>query len=375
MRIVTYILIFIALHIALANAQTLHFSNFFENKMFYNPAFVANNNGFKIASMTNKLMFRPNSGPFSLNMASLDLSYCKVERVGIGLMVSQQNEGDGRLRTNMIRPVIGFKLKLSENWLARIGFNANFQNNTIDWSKLIFSDQIDPVKGVYTTSSNANANWNQTYSTNFGVGAIISANLMPFKFLKKIRLLRKMNFISRHASDKYYTHVGLSYNNIGIVNDGLLQSNLQPGQWVLHAGTTIPIHAYKDRSGLNATPYARLIREDYRGNGTNQDLLDIGLSMQTKYGYVFTAHRNNNSIISNLKSIIIGGAYIMPLGNKRTNALRLNISADINYNSNIIANNVNWEFGLNFLFNVTGCARTYKVSICEQNDIGILPPF
>jgi|GEM_PF-6077035 type IX secretion system PorP/SprF family membrane protein len=374
MRIVTYILIFIALHIAHANAQSLHFSNFFENRMFYNPAFVANNNGFKILSMTNKLMFRPNSGPFTLNMASLDLSYCKVERVGIGLMVSQQNEGDGRLRTNMIRPVIGIKLKLNDDWLIRVGFNCNFQNNTIDWSKLVFSDQIDPVKGVYTTSTNNNANWNQTYTTHLGTGIIINTYLRPIYWLKRLWIFPRSNFIRNNTNIKYYTHIGLSYNNFGKLNDGLLQTNILPGQWVLHAGTTIPIHAYKDRSGLNAAPYARLIREDYHGFGTNQDLLDIGLSMQTKYGYVFTAHRNNNSIIRNLKSVVIGGSYIMQIGHRKENALRINISADINYNSMVIANNLNWEFGLNFLFNATGCSNI-KVSICDKKEIGIVPPF
>lgn len=75
-----------------------------------------------------------------------------------GLTLLQDQEGAGYLTTQLcnliFRQHLNIKTKLVEN--INIGGYAGISRKFIDFSKLIFSDQIDPVYGIYQPTSQQN---------------------------------------------------------------------------------------------------------------------------------------------------------------------------------------------------------------------------
>jgi type IX secretion system PorP/SprF family membrane protein len=352
-------------------AQTIPITNLFDNKVFYNPAFVGNNPGVSSVTMTNRLLFRPNSGPLTLNMLIGEYNTCKKPNLGLGLIINQQNEGDGRLKTNLIRPIISYKLKLNESIILTPGFQFNFQNNNIDWSKLVFSDQLDPIQGNIYTSTNTNVDWNSTYNMNVGIGLKLNFYYPILKIFKNLKIHRLFNASPIIYTIKQYGYLGGSINNWGNNNDGLLGSNLIQRTIVLHGALSIPLS--NNNFKFNIIPYGRFLQEEFSTN--TYRIMDIGGSMHMKNGFVSIGHRNSKSAITSFNSFIFGLAPTVPLRTKQSQALRFSYHIDINYNVSTFANVINHEFSLVYLFNLNGCSQSYKVSICERKDIGILPPF
>jgi hypothetical protein len=354
-------------------AQSIPVTNLYDNRMFYNPAFVGNNPGVSYVTLTNRLLYRPNSGPLTLNMAMAEFNSCKLPSVGFGLIANQQNDGDGRLRTNLIRPIVSYKVKITESVLATAGIQFNMQNNYIDWSSLIFSDQIDPLRGNVFTSSNANANWVSTNNVNVGIGGKVDYYIKPFKLFRALKLHRIFSELRRVYDNKYYGNLGISYNNIGNNNDGLLGNNIVQRTRIIHGALAIATAGAKNNLDLEIIPNFRHQLEIF--GTTRYQILDIGAYMQTNIGYLSFGHRTSRNFRASYNAVILGIAPSIKMNNNSKDAIRIAYHIDINYNAgnrvNAFANIVNHEISLIWMFNTKGCGKVRKVSICEDiyNDI------
>ncbi len=66
---------------------------------------------------------------------------------GIGLIVMTDNAGDGIYKVNRFSAIYGYQLKFSDGLHIKFGVQAGLIQNTVDWNKLVFGDQIDPITG------------------------------------------------------------------------------------------------------------------------------------------------------------------------------------------------------------------------------------
>jgi type IX secretion system PorP/SprF family membrane protein len=66
---------------------------------------------------------------------------------GIGIYVQSDNAGNGILKTNKVGAIYSYRVRINRQWEMRLGIEAGFFQTRLDWSKLVFLDQLDPEFG------------------------------------------------------------------------------------------------------------------------------------------------------------------------------------------------------------------------------------
>jgi type IX secretion system PorP/SprF family membrane protein len=67
---------------------------------------------------------------------------------GIGFNLEGDNAGDGIFKTTRFSAVYAYRLNITDHLAVRLGVEAGAYQNNLNWDKLIFPDQIDPIGGV-----------------------------------------------------------------------------------------------------------------------------------------------------------------------------------------------------------------------------------
>lgn len=132
-------------------AQDPHFSQFYSNPIYMNPAFAGTNICPRIT-----LNFRDQwpslHGTFMTYSASYDQHFDKIAG-GIGVLFFGDRQGQGTINTYSAHFMYSFRLRVSRNFQMRFALQAGYQQKSLDWDKLTFGDMIDPKYGfVYPTS-------------------------------------------------------------------------------------------------------------------------------------------------------------------------------------------------------------------------------
>ncbi len=90
---------------------------------------------------------------------------------GIGFQVEGDNAGNGLLKGTRVSALYAYHLPVGKRYLVSIGLEAGLRQSTINWSKLVFPDQIDAVNGnVYQSGELPPANnANTTFDASAGL--------------------------------------------------------------------------------------------------------------------------------------------------------------------------------------------------------------
>ena len=127
------------------NAQDPHFSQFYANPLYLNPAFAGTAVCPRmIANYRNQ--WPSISGNYVTYSASYDQHIDGING-GIGLLVTTDKAGSGVLSKDIVSAIYSYKLDVSRNFSIKAGFQATYFQNRIDWDKLTFGDMIDPKYG------------------------------------------------------------------------------------------------------------------------------------------------------------------------------------------------------------------------------------
>lgn len=126
-------------------AQDPVFSQFFAAPLQLNPAFA----GVTVAprftlNYRNQYPGWPNA--YTTFAASFEQEIASLNS-GFGLQLMSDSAGDGLYTTNYISGIYGYKVKLTNNTFVRIGLEAGMYQARLDWDRLLFGDQIDPIEG------------------------------------------------------------------------------------------------------------------------------------------------------------------------------------------------------------------------------------
>ena len=131
-------------------AQDPHYTQFYANQPMLNPAFTGAALGPRV-SMNYRAQWVAIPGSFRQNAIGYDqpLLFGKSLQ-GIGILLHSDRAGEGNL--SKIDALINYSFALQfgrrghEQYL-RFGLSGGFQQSSIDFNKLRFSDQIDPREG------------------------------------------------------------------------------------------------------------------------------------------------------------------------------------------------------------------------------------
>ena len=149
-RILVLVFSVLLLFSSKVTAQDAHFSQFFANPIYLNPAFAGTHVCPRIA-----LQFRDQwpsmPSTYMTYTASYDQHFDKING-GIGVILYGDRAGLGTINTYSANFMYSFRIKMSNKFEMRLALQAGYQQKTLNWDKLYFGDMIDPKFGfVYGT--------------------------------------------------------------------------------------------------------------------------------------------------------------------------------------------------------------------------------
>ncbi len=152
-----------------ANAQDLHFSQFFNSPLTTNPAntgFIPDADyriGVNYRNQWSTVMTVPYKTTSIFGDAQLFRDKLENGWLGIGGMLLNDAAGSGGLKSTKIYGSIAYHQQLGLSSLLSAGFNIGWATKSIDQSKLIFPDQFDGkffdgagITSVALTNNNVN---------------------------------------------------------------------------------------------------------------------------------------------------------------------------------------------------------------------------
>lgn len=163
-----------------ANAQDIHFSQFYENSTLRNPALTGIFSGDYKASVNYRTQWANISVPFRTVLASAETRIAINREVGdylsFGLTMTYDRAGSINFNSLQVYPAINYNKALEgeHNTYLSVGFTGGYIQRSIDFSKATFSSQFNGSS--YDPLTGSGENMNNTMIQNYDLGAGISIN-------------------------------------------------------------------------------------------------------------------------------------------------------------------------------------------------------
>lgn len=206
----SYILFFVGINENLF-AQDPEFTQFYANPLYLNPALAGTARCPRV-NLNYRNQWPGISGTYVTYSASYD-QHVDVIAGGLGLLVTNDNAGQGTLRTTNVSGMYSYLLNVSREFSLKFGAQATFFQKSIDWNKLTFGDMIDARRGfVYNT--------NEIPGLNSKSGVDFSAGILGY-------------------SKRYF--FGFAAHHLTQPDEGLLGPSKLPMKITGHAGAALPV--------------------------------------------------------------------------------------------------------------------------------------
>ena len=139
-------------------AQDPNFSQFEMNPLYYNPAYTGSVTDLRFGINYRNLWLNVQGmkfpGPLSTYNFYGDKQMTNALVGGLGFFVLQNFKGEGFLRHTAAGFLYAWRMPTrSNNYSLSFGTKIYYNQLKIDWSRLVFSDQVDPERGYLNTPS------------------------------------------------------------------------------------------------------------------------------------------------------------------------------------------------------------------------------
>lgn len=211
------------------NAQDPVLSQFFANRSYLNPAFTGLEEGLQLSATARNQWFAADQGYSFFTTTAEWQEDCWNS--GFGATVTHAKEGLAPMTASSAGLMYSYVLKSDrQNW--HFGLKYSYNQKQLDWSKLTFSDQLDPVFGNIYGSAVAPGQESVHYH-DFSFGVVR-------RWDSKTKANRKHLFSTR-------SHIGLAINHMASLfgtgpDESFLGTGVEvPARVTLHGGTIIPL--------------------------------------------------------------------------------------------------------------------------------------
>ncbi|MEZ4982401.1 MAG: type IX secretion system membrane protein PorP/SprF [Saprospiraceae bacterium] len=257
-------------------AQDPVFSQFYAAPLQLNPAFAGNSLAPRI-SLNYRNQWPSLTGGYVTYAASYEQLFEPLNS-GLGLMVQADDAGDGTYKSTNFGLSYAYRLNFGEGYFTKIGVEVGGNQISLDWNRLVFADQIDPISGP--TGNNSTEvrpdDLNKTYLD-------ISAGLLFY-------------------SPKFY--FGASGKHLNTPDESLLGTNDQltsglPIRWTVHAGSQISlVEGGRNSNPIFIAPNAAYIKQGDFGQIDAGAYVGFGMFFAGAwYRYAFT---NGDAVIGSV---------------------------------------------------------------------------
>lgn len=246
LRILTVLLLFLGIA-NVATAQDPVFSQFYAAPLQINPAFAGTTYEPRIT-----LNYRnqwPSIDNAYITYAASYEQFMENMNSGFGLQVSTDSQGDGVYKVNRFGATYSYQVTVNRNFRIKFGVEAAVQQSTVDWNRLVFLDQIDPITGMTDGSGNP----------------ILSEEVRPINTTNS--LFDVSTGLLAYSSDFF---VGFSAKHLNTPNQTILgtDDNLASGlpmRLTLHGGYQISFGGNKRGRAAFVSPNLAIIRQGDQG--------------------------------------------------------------------------------------------------------------
>jgi type IX secretion system PorP/SprF family membrane protein len=160
------------------SAQDHMYSQFFNSPVYLNPALNGQFQGDLRMNLIYRNQYTSVPGGLSYLTASIDYNVPQFGG-GLGLLFTRSSEGSAYLNKNNIAGIYSYSVG-SEDFVLSFGIQAGVTNRSVDFSKLVFGDQIDPSLGYILGSTTGADKPDYNNKFYFDSGAGINLTLKNF---------------------------------------------------------------------------------------------------------------------------------------------------------------------------------------------------
>jgi len=260
-----FLIILLGGAIQILKAQDPVYSHFWVDKLYLNPALAGSDKGLS-ATMMMRYQWPKITSDFAVYGVSIS-SFEPNLSGGIGFTAMQHVEGEGIQKTSEFSFTYSYKIldPKKRRWELDLGIRVGYLQRNIDFSKLIFSDQLDPVNGLIYTSQAELPPGDFTGAFNANTG-------LDLRF-----------FTSK--KQRSFINIGFSANNITRPKFSLLYlESCLPIRYSVYGSLTIPVSPWSGKYNYIFKPMFMHTRQ---GTFQSSDMRLTSIGIQTASDRIF----------------------------------------------------------------------------------------
>lgn len=320
-------------------AQDYNFSQFWENRTYYNPAYVGLQEGELNALMTYRKLWPKFPGNFSTLFFSADLK--TYNNYGFGLYVISSDEGGGFIKSNTAGLSYSWRGYISKekNIYFQLGVKGSYNDERLNLDRNVYSGNLDPIYGnIYTIKHPLGDVVNEKqHFWDFSAGAMIC---LPWE---------------RHYREFMHNYIGFAVNHFTRPKDNFIEDDFRLPiklslQWNSFIRTTL--YSLDKRSSLYVNP--GLIFENQGDkllskSSSNNFMIGADLTSDPVFGGIWYSSQLLNNSSENYKALIFKIGLKLTSDNKKFE-YRLAYSYDMSLGNLVKSTEGSHEISLKFAY-------------------------
>jgi type IX secretion system PorP/SprF family membrane protein len=354
------------------HAQDPHLSQFFANRIYLNPAFTGIEEGLQVTTSVRNQWYAADKGYSFATVAAEWQEPCW--RSAFGLMLTHSREGFAPLVSSGANLTYSYLVPL-RNGNVHFGLQYAFNQKSLDWDGLTFSDQLDPVFGnIYATAAPFAGRESSSFH-DFGFGTV-------YRWDTKI----KSNGSSLRS---FRSHIGLSINHLASFlgrgpDESFLKTGAEvPARITLHGGTIIPFTFLRGVGNkLIVSPNFRFESQGASALNFNKSLTQFSGGLYIIFLNQFTTgmlyhSRSSFSGSKHTNTVTFSGGFSsQPQGDSK-NSFYIGLSVDVNASGLGVRSNNTYELNFRYAFKGvrTFCQRGHTSNKYKRNESMPCPHF
>ncbi|MCE2496159.1 MAG: PorP/SprF family type IX secretion system membrane protein [Flavobacteriales bacterium] len=305
-----------------AHAQDPHFSQFYANPLYLNPAMAGATKCPKV-----NMIYRnqyPALGAFRTIGASYDQFVNDISG-GLGLLVTNDNAGDGTLGITEVSAIYSYHLTVSREVSVLVGFQAGYRQRMLDWSSLEFGDEIHNLYGFVLQTQEIQGE-DQVGHVDLSTGFVLFTDIF---------------------------YLGGAFHHLTQPNDPFLVESTLPMKMTFHGGAQIPIGGGRLASGSTTTLNPGLL---YQQQGEFQQMnFLLSVTREVLTGGLAFRHNVTNA-----------DALVVLVGFQPTDALSIGYSYDFTVSEFSNQEGGAHEISLSYQFECKPKKKKFKTINCPK---------
>jgi type IX secretion system PorP/SprF family membrane protein len=302
-------------------SQDQNYSQFFNNGLYYNPAYTGLFGGVKtFFNYRNQWASLPYD--FRSYNVAVDVALPSLPGAGgIGLIFNNNNEGEGMVKNSIVGLLMSARVNADEDLAIQFGITTALCQKKIDWDGLVFPDQLDGKNGnIYST------NFTEPYRSNVIYPDFNFGTLLYYK------------------SDGLNARFGGAIHHIFQPDIGFLNAESDlPMKFVAHGDLVIPFKSRRRSSSEPKVNPGILYENQQRAN-----TFSIGINGYLSNLYLGFWYRNEDINTTNLNTLILLTGVSIPFQDE--SRIKLMYSYDYLINE-LITTGGSHEISIVFEFN------------------------